>query len=175
MRGFFVAHLASEANCSPRAVIAASTAAPSTVAPKVIVVVSILANPTTVAVLSASSARQSPSGTASGGGSIPVTVATAERTSVRGIRISIASHTSETRTSPSSPQSRASSRTWATTTRIAEALASFGCLLIVCLSASVRALAISSVLISRSSSSRASSVAVASSCATVATSVAIRR
>lgn len=99
MRGFPVVHLVSVASCSPSAVIAASTGAPWALAPKVIVAVSILHRPTTVAVFLASSARQSGSGRASSGGSIPVTVSTAARTSARGIRASIASHTSETRTS----------------------------------------------------------------------------
>jgi hypothetical protein len=78
-----------------------------------------------------------------GGGSIPVTVSTAARTSARGLRASIASHTSETRTSRSLPQSRASSSTCATTASIAEALASLGCRLIVSLPASWRARPIS--------------------------------
>ena len=123
----------------------------------------------------ASSARQSGSGRASGGGSIPVTVSTAARTSARGIRASIASHTSRDPHLLPLPQSRASSSTCATTASVAEARASLGCRLTVSLFASWRAVPISSVAMSSSSSSSASSVAVASSCATVATSVAIRR
>ncbi|MEV0168824.1 hypothetical protein AB0H96_52620 [Nonomuraea fuscirosea] len=148
-----------ESSWAARQRIARNTSIPSAFAPKAMRVGSSFTNPLTVAIRPAISARQPPSSSASGGGTMPVTVATAARNSARGMTMSIASHTSAGRIS--SPQPVASSNTSTATTNRAEALASLGARRTVPLPAARCALPSSSVTISRSSSSRPSSTVLA--------------
>ena len=151
---------------------AVSTGPPSVLAPNSITSGRRLQKPLTVAIRPASSARQ-PASSSAPGGTSSVTVATAARSSERGMIASIASHTCSRRTC--SPQSAASNSTSTAAARLEEALASLGWRRTVSLSASRCALPSSSVVISRSNSSKASSIALASSSTTVACSVASRR
>jgi hypothetical protein len=74
--------------------IAARASAPSALEPNSMTSVRIFTKPLTVTIRRASSARQSPSSSASGGGTMPVIVATAAFSSARGTTASIASHAS---------------------------------------------------------------------------------
>jgi len=96
----------------------------------------------------------------------------AARSSDRGTIASIASDTCSRRTCSPSPQPAASNSTSTAAASLEEALASFGWRRTVSLSASRCALPSSSLVISRSSSSKASSVALASRYTAVASSVA---
>ncbi|CNF63427.1 Uncharacterised protein [Mycobacterium tuberculosis] len=137
------------------ALVASSTRAASAVAPNSITVVSVFTNPDTVAIRSASSARIGPSSSASGGGTISVTAATAVRNSRRGTTASIDSHTCSRLSS--SPYSVTSSSISTAAASVAECRASLGCWRARSLLVALSALPISSVVISRSSRSRQSS------------------
>ena len=149
---------------------------PSAFAPNSIVSGSIFKNPDTVAYRPTSSVRQSSGSVASADGTFSFTSISAARRSAREMTASIASHTSATRTSSSGPPHPSDSNRASTATASrAEALASLGCLRTFSLFAAVCALFSSSVAISRSSSSRVSSIDLPSRCRTVASKVASRR
>lgn len=94
----------------------------------------------------------------------------------RDMTASIASHTSATRGSSSGPPQPSEANNASTATAsLAADFASFGCLRTFSLLEAFCALFTSSVAISRSSSSRASSTDLPSRCRTVASSVASRR
>ena len=115
-------------------------------------------------------ARQSSGSGPPGGGTLSVTSASATRSSARETTASIVFHTSETRgSSPGAPHPSDSNRASTATASLADALA---CRRAFSLSDSRCARSSSSVVISRSSSSRASSMLLASRCRTVATRVA---
>jgi Tfp pilus assembly protein FimV len=114
-----------------------------------------------------------PSSSLSGGTSSPI-AATAARSSPRETTASMRSHSSSSPTSPPAalPASKSTSTAVAS---FADARAKRGCRRAFSLTDSRSALPSSSVTISRSKSSRQSSVALASNATTVASSVAKRR
>ena len=118
--------------------------------------VRIFRNGVTVAIRSASRARISASSSAPGGGTMSDTASTDSRSWRRGTIASIDSHTCS-RVS-SSPRSVTSNSTSTAAASLAECLASPGCRRARSLSAAASALPSSSVIISRSSSSRQSSI-----------------
>jgi hypothetical protein len=107
--------------------IAASTGAPSALAPNSITPGSIFRNPDTAGYRAGSTARQSSGSGPPGGGTLSVTSASAARSSARETTDSIACHTSETRGSaPGAPHPSDSNRASTATASLADALASRG-------------------------------------------------
>ena len=122
--------------------------------------VRIFKNGVTVAIRSISRARTSASASEPGGGTMSDTASTASRSWRRGTIASIDSHTCPSVSS--SPSSVTSSSTSTAAASLAECLASAGWRRARSLSAAASALPSSSVVISRSSSSRQSSIDLAS-------------